>query len=56
MGNKYWLRGRGRALRLVIGHKLCGISTYGFSGLWKGDEHPVYPTLRRVAPNLCYQM
>jgi len=31
---------------LVVRHRLCGISTYGISGLTEGDEHPAYAPVR----------
>jgi len=34
---------------LAMRHRLCGISTYGLSGLRKGDEHPAYVPIRSMA-------
>jgi len=37
-----WEDNRGSGIALAMGHKLCGISTYGLSGIRKVDRRPAY--------------
>jgi len=37
-------------IALAMHHRLCGISTDELSSLRKGDEHPIYAPVRRMAP------
>ena len=43
---------RRSGVALAMGHKLCGIATYGISGLETGDEHPSYARDRSLPPTV----
>jgi len=37
-----WKGNRRSGVTLAMCHRHSGLSTCGFNGLWKGDEHPAY--------------
>jgi len=41
-----WEDNRGSGIALAMGHKLCGISTYGLNGIRKVDRRPAYTLLQ----------
>jgi len=45
-----WEGNRRSDVAPAMRHRLCGISTYGFSVVMKGDEHSAYTPVRSMAP------